>query len=127
MSISEQKKLLHQANKEVNLNNFEEQIIQRISECQLVADKLNNDPAWKIIIKDLDNTLKDIDCRWQNITDETILQKARTMKVAVMHLMDTKKNYEDELKAAQDELKKIQNPAEIVQKDYDLEGVRDGE
>ena len=107
-------------------NDFEEQVIQRISECSLVVDKLNNDSAWKIILRDLDTLLKQIDFNWQDITDEKILQRARTMKVAVTHLMNTKLNYENELKAAQEELVKIQNPESIIQKDADNEGVRNG-
>ena len=107
-------------------NEFEEQIIQRITECSLVVDKLNNDPAWKIVLRDLDTLLKQIDFNWQDITDEKVLQRARTMKVAVTHLMNTKLNYENELKAAQEELVKIQNPETIIQKDADNEGARNG-
>ena len=45
------------------------------------------------------------------------------MKYAITHLMNTKKNYEDELKAAQDELKKLNNPDKETQKDYDSETI----
>jgi hypothetical protein len=102
-------------------NEYEEQIIARISECSLVVDKLNNDPAWKIILNDLDLLRKQIDGGWQEIQDPQKLERARVMKYAITHLMNTKQNYEDELKAAQAELKKMQEPEKETQKDYDLD------
>ena len=107
------------------MENYEEQIIKRISECSLVVDKLNNDPAWKIILGDLDLLRQQIDGGWQEIQDPLKLERARVMKYAITHLMNTKKNYEDELVASQEELKKIQNPDKEIQKDYDNEKTED--
>lgn len=103
------------------VNDFEEALILRIAQCQLVVDKLDNDPAWKVILQDLALLKKQIDDGWQAIDDDKKLERARVMKFAVQHLMDIKKGYEDELKSAQEELKKINNPEEETQKDYDTE------
>ena len=104
-------------------SNFEEQLIVRIGECSLVVDKLNNDKAWKIILGDLDALRKQIDNSWQEIQDPQKLERARVMKYAITHLMNTKKNYEEELIAAQEELRKIQNTQTDIVKDYDNEKV----
>lgn len=102
-------------------NNFEEGLIKRISECQLVVDKLDNDPAWIIIFNDLELLKQQIDNNWQEIDDEKKLERARVMKYAITHLMQMKKNYSDELIAVSEQLKKIQNPQEETSKDYDLD------
>lgn len=106
---------------QVPTNDFEEALILRISQCQLVVDKLDNEPAWKVILQDLALLKKQIDDSWQGIDDDKKLERARVMKFAVQHLMDIKKGYEDELKSAQEELKKLQNPGEETIKDYDSE------
>jgi seryl-tRNA synthetase len=100
-------------------DNFEEGLIQRIEECQLVVDRLDNDPAWKVILRDLEILKKQIDDSWQAIDDDKKLERARVMKFAVQHLIDIKTGYETELKAAKEELTKIQNPDKEIQKDYD--------
>jgi len=69
----------------------------------------------------LDLLKQQIDANWQEIQDEQKLERARVMKYAITHLMNMKKNYEDELLAAQEELRKIQNPDKEIQKDYDRE------
>lgn len=102
-------------------NDFEVALIQRIEQCNLVVERLDNDPAWKVILQDLDILKKQIDDSWQGIDDDKKLERARVMKFAVQHLMDIKNGYANELKAAQEELKKIQNPDKETLKDYDTE------
>jgi hypothetical protein len=105
----------------VPTSDFEEALILRISQCQLVVDKLDSEPAWKVILQDLALLKSQIDASWQSIDDDKKLERARVMKFAVQHLMDIKKGYEDELKSAQEELKKFQNPDLETIKDYDGE------
>lgn len=107
-------------------NDFEEQLIKRIAECSLVVERLDNDPAWKVILTDLALLRKQIDDGWQAIDDPQKLERARVMKFAVQHLMDIQSGYKSELNAAKEELRKIQSPDEETQKDYDTETTIEG-
>ena len=107
-------------------NNYEEQIIARISECSIVVDRLNNDPAWNILLRDFSLLVQQIDDSWQEIDDEKKLEKARVYKHAIKHLMNTKKNYEEELEAAKEALNKMQSPETEIVKDYDSETKLEG-
>ena len=100
---------------------YEESLIARIADCHAVVERLDNDPAWKVIYSDLNDLKNRIDSSWQEIDDDKRLERARVMKFAVQHLIDIKKSYHDELLAAQEALQKLQNKETEVAKDYDGE------
>jgi len=103
------------------VNDYRDKVVRRIEECQIVVNELEQSPAWKVIIKDLERQRELIDNHWHLVTDDEKLQEFRVTKFAVMQLLNLKKSYEEDLKTAQEELKKLDNPEEEVMKDYDLE------
>lgn len=100
-------------------NDYEQQLIQRIGECEIVINELDNSGVWKIVQKDLQEQRQMLDDNWQEITEPDKLQKARELKHATVHILNLKENYKEELEAKQKELKVLQSPETVVIKDYD--------
>ena len=102
-------------------NDYEEEIISRIGECERVIGEIDGSGLWKIVIRDTEELRKTIDNTWHEITDDSQLQKARVIKFATLHILSLKERYQEEMKSKQKELRAIQNPDKIIHKDYDLE------
>ena len=104
---------------------YEDELINRIGECDSVISHLQNCPAWNIIHRDLEQQQKYIDENWHLLAeDDNYIHKIRELrstKLAYMHLLNIKQKYELDLKTAQDELNKIRNTGTKIVKDYDLE------
>ena len=101
----------------------ENELVERISECSVVIRDIDNSPAWKVIIKDMQREKERIDNNWQGIYDSQKLQLARVLKMATSHILTLKEKYGTDLEAAQDRLDIIRNPKETIDKDYDTEGI----
>lgn len=98
---------------------YEDGVINRINECQVVIGDLDNSPVWRIVKKDLEEQRQMLDDNWQEIVEVDKLQKARELKMATLHILNLKTKYEDELRARQKELKDIQSTDTNIIKDYD--------
>ncbi len=107
-------------------NNYITELKQRIEECEKVIFELDNSPVWQIVLKDLEAQRKMLDDNWQEITDPLKLQKARELKFAVLHILNLKQKYTDELKDKKRELKQFQSLDKEIPKDYDLESNYEG-
>jgi len=99
----------------------ENELVERISECNTVIRDIDNSPAWKVIVKDMGIQKTFLDDNWQNINDDKKTKEARILKLAVMHVLTLKTKYEGDLKVAQQRLDIIRNPETVVDKDYDTE------
>ena len=99
----------------------ENELVERISECNTVIRDIDNSPAWKVIVKDMGIQKTFLDDNWQNINDDKQTKEARILKLAVMHVLTLKTKYEGDLKVAQQRLDIIRNPETVVDKDYDTE------
>jgi len=105
----------------VDGSNDRDIILQRIEECTTVINEIGSNPAWKIILGDMEYDRKRLDDNWQNIIEETKLKEARILKMAIMHLVNIVRKYEHDLVSSQEELEKLDNPGTIINKDYDGE------
>ena len=94
--------------------------MKKVSECQFVIDKLEQDELWKIIQKDVDEWVKRVDQNWQEVYDEKQLKQMRVIKLSASHLLGLKNAYLAEWKLAQEELTRRKDPT-IIEKDYDRE------
>lgn len=99
----------------------ENELVERIGECNTVIRDIDNSPAWKVIVKDMGIQKTFLDDNWQNINDDKKTKEARILKLAVMHVLTLKTKYEGDLKVAQQRLDIIRNPETVVDKDYDTE------
>jgi len=99
----------------------ENELVERISECNTVIRDIDNSPAWKVIVKDMGIQKTFLDDNWQNINDDKKTKEARILKLAVVHVLTLKTKYEGDLKVAQQRLDIIRNPETVVDKDYDTE------
>jgi len=99
----------------------QEDLIDRIKMCQEVVDKLNDDPIWKVVLKDTKMWVQRLDSKWQEVYDEKSLANLRVLKLAYKHLEQLPAKYKEDLKAAQKALDSLRNTDSSVQKDYDLE------
>ena len=97
-----------------------EETIFRISECEQVINDLENSPAWRILLKDLQLQKQQIDDRWQDLTGND-LEKMRVIKFANNHILALKNAYVEELKQLRVELNTYQNLDKNIIKDYDGE------
>ena len=100
---------------------YEQNLIDRISECEAVVNDLERSTVWRVIYNDLKYTSQMLDDNWQEIYDEQKLKEARILKLANNHILKLRDKYEEELVANQNELNKYRNQAEEVPKDYDAE------
>lgn len=101
----------------------ENELIEKIGECNTVINDIDNSPVWKIIIKDMEGQRKYLDDNWQNIFEEEKLKRARELKMSVMHILNIKDKYASDLKTAQERLEIIRNPQNEIDKDYDNETI----
>ena len=99
----------------------ENELVERISECNTVIRDIDNSPAWKVIVKDMIRQKDYLDDNWQNINEEKKVKEARILKLAVVHVLTLKKKYQGDLKSASKRLDIIRNPETVVDKDYDTE------
>ena len=104
----------------------ESELVGRIEECGTVIRDIDNSPAWKVIIKDMEQQKSYWDDNWQDIVDEEKLKVARIIKLATVHVLKLKEKYQTDLKSSQERLATIRNPETVIDKDYDTEGIEDG-
>ena len=100
---------------------YEQELINRISECEAVVNDLERSTVWRVIYNDLKYTSQMLDDNWQEIYDEEKLKEARILKLANNHILKLRDKYEEELTANKTELDKYRNQTEEVTKDYDAE------
>lgn len=100
---------------------YEQNLIDRISECEAVVNDLERSTVWRVIYNDLKYTSQMLDDNWQEIYDEQKLKEARILKLANNHILKLRDKYEEELVANKNELNKYRNQTEEVPKDYDAE------
>jgi hypothetical protein len=93
----------------------EDEIIKRIKECEMVVEKLTNDPVWNVVLKDALRWVRELDGKWQDVGDDKILQEMRVLKIAYRHVMDLPKKYKEDLVALKETLDKEGE----IKKDYE--------
>jgi len=108
------------------VNTAIDETLNRIAECEMVVNELENSPTWNILLKDIQAQKQSLDDNWQELTGEK-LDKARVLKFATNHILTLKHSYAEELKARKEEVKAYQNPDKVIVKDYDTEGVNGAE
>lgn len=100
---------------------YEQNLIDRITECEAVVNDLERSTVWRVIYNDLKYTSQMLDDNWQEIYDEEKLKEARILKLANNHILKLRDKYEEELNANKRELDKYRNQEVEVPKDYDAE------
>ena len=99
----------------------ENELVERIDECNTVIRDIDSSPAWKVIISDMEKQKKYWDDNWQDIINDEKLKVARIVKLATTHVLTLKDKYQSDLKVSQERLAIIRNPESVVDKDYDTE------
>ncbi len=95
----------------------EDDIISRIKECQFVIDKLEGDELWKIVLRDAENWVRQIDNHWQEEYNDKKLAQMRVVKLAANQIKEMKNGYSQEYKYAQEELQRRNEDG--IEKDYE--------
>ena len=96
-------------------------LTNRMNECEEVVRHLETCPAFSVIIKDLNFQKELIDNNWHLTNDEVKLKEFRITKFAIMHLLNLRNKYSDELIQAKAEFEKLNNTDKVILKDYDTE------
>jgi hypothetical protein len=109
----------------VSLGDLENILLRRIDECNELLSHLDNCTAWKIIVKDLEEQRKMIDDNWHMTTDEKKVQEFRITKFAIMHLLNIRNKYTEDLKQAHAQLKSYGSQDKAIIKDYDTETIHE--
>jgi len=99
----------------------ENELVERIGECNTVIRDIDSSPAWKVIISDMEKQKKYWDDNWQDIIDDEKLKVARIVKLATTHVLTLKDKYQSDLKVSQERLDIVRNPKSVVDKDFDTE------
>jgi len=104
----------------------EEDLANRLHQCQTVVSDLAGSPAWKIVITDSKKWVTQLDSVWQDTFDEKQLASMRVLKLAYKHILDLPQKYLDDLKFTGEELETRSNPEENIRKDYDDDTNQEG-
>lgn len=102
-------------------NLSERDIVQRISDCQMVSDRLESDPVWQLVLKDAKDWVEKLDANWQEIEDDKQRNYARVLKFAYLHIRELPTKYKVDLENAKLVLDERRNVDTKTPKDYDLE------
>lgn len=98
-----------------------EQLRNRINDCQIVLNELEQSNAWNVVLNDANLWVKQLDDRWQDVADEKQLREMRVLKMAYKYLLDIRIKYKNDMENAKTELMRLENPDKYIQKDYDEE------
>ena len=109
-----------QLEKENMENKYKEDLQDRLGECSIVMNDLKSTQAWKILLKDMEKQQANIDGCWQNTPADKI-ESLKVLKMGVMHVINVPVSYQQEKDYIEKELEKIDNPEEVINKDYDNE------
>lgn len=99
----------------------EDEVVQRISDCQMVVERLASDPVWKLVIEDARKWVERLDSNWQEIEDEKQRNYARVLKFAYLHVRELPNKYKADLENAKMALDSKRSTATKIQRDYDQE------
>ena len=99
----------------------EEQLVQRVSDCSMVVDRLDADPVWGVVITDARHWVARLDANWQDIRDTEKLNQARVLKTAYLHISNLPQKYKEDLDRATQELNARKNVDTEIIKDFDTE------
>jgi hypothetical protein len=99
----------------------EESLIQRISDCQMITEKLESDLVWKLVLKDAEAWVKRLDSTWQEIEDDKTRNYARVLKFAYLHIKELPNKYKLDFDNAKKALEVRRNTGSATPRDYDLE------
>lgn len=102
-----------------NLEKLQRDLREKIRRANIVIKELPLSNAFQILLEDFSAQKKLIDDNWHLVSDDQKLKEFRVTKFAVMTLLNTIQNYENDLKMATTELDKLENPDKIIGKDYD--------
>lgn len=94
-----------------------DQIVQRINECEIVLADMETSNLWRIVEKDCRLWIDEIDSRWQTAKGEQ-LEQLRLFKLAYIHLLEIKERYTQDLAEAKKALREITDD-NVVVKDFD--------
>lgn len=99
----------------------EDDLVQRISDCSMIVDRLGSDPVWAIVLKDATEWCAKLDANWQDIEDEHTRNHARVLKNSYMFIQRLPEKYKADLDNAKEALNANRDRGEKVPKDYDSE------
>lgn len=103
----------------MSIESMKDTLREKIRRSNIVVSQLPASEAFQIILDDFANQRRMIDDNWHLVSDENKLKEFRITKFAVMTLLNTIQNYENDKKMATLELEKLENPGKIIGKDYD--------
>jgi len=102
-----------------NIQELEEELIVRIERMRFIISGLEGYKPFEEVLEMFRETRKNIDENWHLLNDITKLNELRMTKMAVNTLIEYIPNLKNDLNRYQEELIKLQNPDEIINKDYD--------
>lgn len=98
---------------------LENELIRRIEQASYIIDGLRDNGPYKAMVGVFKETRDAIDATWHLVGDPTKLAELRMTKMAAETLINYIPNMEADRRRLQEELVKMQNPDEIIHKDYD--------
>ena len=104
-----------------DINDIRENLHRIIAKSNMVINSLEHNDAFNQVLSDFEEQKKRIDNNWHLISKKEDLEEMRITKLAVMSILNVLDNYRFDLKKAQEELIKLDNPKDLINKDYDNE------
>lgn len=99
----------------------EDDLVQRISDCQMITERLEADPVWHLVIQHANEWVEKLDANWQEIENADQRNYARVLKFAYLHIKTLPEKYRIDLENARKALEMKKNIGTHIPKDYDLE------
>lgn len=104
--------------KREQLKSEEEELIQRVSRCDVVINAIQSNSDWRIVLDDLAKERQRIDDSW-HLTTNGNLEELRVTKMAVMYLVNLIQVYEKDKEHAMKRLKEVREPDNYASGYYD--------
>lgn len=99
----------------------EDELVERISACQDVVDKLEGDPVWQTVLRDAQVWVTKLDNTWQEIYDQQKLDSLRVLKLAYRHIVELPNKYKTDLEVSKQRLDAMRSTETNIERDYDAE------
>ena len=103
-------------------NDFEKyryELINRIDRIKGIVSGLENNTSFKELLKDFEQNKIMADSAWHETNDPKLLDQLRILKFSAVALLTILDSYKSEIEQKEKELFKIDNPDEVITKDYD--------
>ncbi len=85
------------------------EMTNRMAELETMLNEVENTQAWKIMLKDINGLVEELDLCWQNQSDVDELRKMQVTKLGLLTVTNLREDWQNELDTLREDLATIEN------------------